>query len=44
MDRLIQPYLSFEDEGEEVHEEFKVNEVDHKPEYDIKKYSSNSRR
>jgi hypothetical protein len=40
MDRLIQPYLSFEDEGEEVNEEFKVNEVDRKPEYDIGKYSS----
>lgn len=40
MDRLIQPFLSFEDEGEEVNEEFKVNEVDQKPEYDIGKYSS----
>jgi len=44
MDRLIQPYLSFEDEGEEVHEEFKVNEVERKPEYDIAKYSSNDGR
>lgn len=44
MDRLIQPYLSFEDEGEEVHEEFKVNEVEKKPDYDAFKYSSNSGR
>jgi len=28
MDRLIQPYLSFEDDGEEMNEEFKVNEVE----------------
>ena len=41
MDRLIQPYLSFEDDGEEVIERYEVNEIEKSPEYDINKYSSN---
>ena len=41
MDRLIQPYLSFEDDDEEVKEDFEVNEIEKQPVYDMNKYSSN---
>lgn len=40
VDRLIQPFLSFEDDGDEDGGGFEVNDVT--PDYDINKYSSNS--
>lgn len=40
MDRLIQPFLSFEDEGDEDAGGFEVNDIS--PEYDANKYSSNT--